>query len=600
GQAAIEVQGEWMTAEPAAATEAQPEWAAPAEEQPVMEAQAEWATPAEEQPAAEAQPEWTAPAEEQPVMEAQAEWATPAEEQPVMEAQPEWATPAEEQPVMEAQPEWATPAEEQPVMEAQPEWATPAEEQPVLEAQAEWAAPAEQQPWTAAEQAENTEPQAEWATDGATQDWNAAPAATPSTDWNASTDGQQTGWNAPVEEAQPEWVTTESAQAPAVASEWSTPAAEQPVMEAAPEEQASAWSSAPAETSWGEPAPEASSWEAQQAVGTQTDWNAPTTESQGEWGASAHDAEPVSSGRDPSLFGTSSTWSPEEPEPEAQPHWSSQEQAPAWGRSDSLATPSEELASAQPPAFDRPTTENDIPIMEAEPELPVMEAEPETTEIDLTEDNVEPPAVAAAPVARSAPLPVQPPAPSMASRLAAPPPPPPAPVPAPRAPATVSAAPVAQVIVPGAPPPRPTLNTLPAVQPSAPASAVMAPVNAFIEGEHRVIIHTVEGQVKRGAIRDVDLLDEVIPLEQQTGFAPERIPITRVKAIFFMLATGSRPPQPDGQKVRITFTDGRQVAGFSDDYKNPGQGFFVIPADTRTNTSRIFIYRASVQAVAEG
>jgi hypothetical protein len=160
---------------------------------------------------------------------------------------------------------------------------------------------------------------------------------------------------------------------------------------------------------------------------------------------------------------------------------------------------------------------------------------------------------------------------------------------------------MAQVLVPGAPPPRPTLNTLPAVQSASSAGAVLVPVNAFIEGEHRVIIHTVEGQVKRGAIRDVDLLDEVIPLEQQTGFAPERIPVTRVKAIFFMLATGSRPPQTEGQqKVRITFTDGRQVAGFSNDYKNPGQGFFVIPADTRTNTSRIFIYRASVQAVAEG
>lgn len=163
-----------------------------------------------------------------------------------------------------------------------------------------------------------------------------------------------------------------------------------------------------------------------------------------------------------------------------------------------------------------------------------------------------------------------------------------------------STPPPAQVLVPGAPPPRATLNALPAVKSSASAAAVIAPINAFIEGEHRVIIHTVEGQVKRGAIRDVDLLDEVIPLEQQTGFAPERIPVTRVKAIFFMLATGSRPPQPEGQKVRVTFTDGRQVAGFSDDYKNTGEGFFVIPADTRTNTSRIFIYRASVQAVAEG
>jgi hypothetical protein len=221
----------------------------------------------------------------------------------------------------------------------------------------------------------------------------------------------------------------------------------------------------------------------------------------------------------------------------------------------------------------------------AEPELPVMEAEPELPEIDLSEDIVEPPPVAV-PVSRPA-------------ALAMPPPPPP--MTAPRAPAAPSMSANA-VLVPGAPPPRPTLS-MPAVASASaqPASApVMAPVNAFIEGEHRVIIHTVEGQVKRGAIRDVDLLDESIPLEQQTGFAPERIPIKRVKAIFFMLPTGSRPPQLDGQKIRITFIDGRQVAGFSHDYKSTGEGFFVIPADTRTNTSRIFIYRSSVQAIAEG
>ena len=106
--------------------------------------------------------------------------------------------------------------------------------------------------------------------------------------------------------------------------------------------------------------------------------------------------------------------------------------------------------------------------------------------------------------------------------------------------------------------------------------------------------------MKRGTIRDVDLLDEVVALEQQSGFAPERIPTRRMKAIFFMLPTGSRQPASAGQKVRVTFTDGRQVAGFSTDHKASGNGFFITPADNRTNTARIFIYRSSVHAVAEG
>ncbi|WP_407923999.1 DUF6982 domain-containing protein, partial [Corallococcus exiguus] len=134
----------------------------------------------------------------------------------------------------------------------------------------------------------------------------------------------------------------------------------------------------------------------------------------------------------------------------------------------------------------------------------------------------------------------------------------------------------------------------------APVAGFTSAANSFVEGEHRVIIHTVEGQVKRGTIRDADLLEDTISLEQQSGFAPERIPGKRVKAIFFMLAAGARQPQAEGSKIRVTFNDGRQVAGFSQDFKGPTPGFFVVPADTRTNTARIFIYRASVQAVAEG
>jgi hypothetical protein len=542
------------------AMEAQPEWGAPVEEQPVMEAQPEWAS---EEPAApaEAQPEWSAPIEEQPVLEAQPEWNATADSQPPMEVQAEWTTAAESAAPAEAQPEWAAPAEgqtewaaaeEQPVAEAQPEWAAPAEgqtewaaaeEQPVTEAQPEWAAPAEGQPeWAAAEEQPVTEAQPEWAAPAEGQpEWAAAeeqPVMEAQPEWSAPAEGQ-TEWAAaeeqqPVAEAQPEWATAE----------------EQPVMEAQPE-----WS-APAE-----PQPEWSSGGAAQ------DWNAPVEEVQTEWTSEAP----------------------------AQEHWSEPQQPPAWGQSaDAYSVPVEELSGAEPAmsAAELPVMEVEaepevmeaepemleVDLASAEPELPVMEAEPEMPEIDLSEDIVEPPPVAV-PVSRPAAVAMPPP-----------PPPPPAPV--------ASNA----VLVPGAPPPRATLS-MPSLSSAAaqPASApVLAPVNAFIEGEHRVIIHTVEGQVKRGAIRDVDLLDESIPLEQQTGFAPERIPIKRVKAVFFMLPTGSRPPQLDGQKIRITFIDGRQVAGFSHDYKNTGEGFFVIPADTRTNTSRIFIYRSSVQAIAEG
>jgi hypothetical protein len=40
------------------------------------------------------------------------------------------------------------------------------------------------------------------------------------------------------------------------------------------------------------------------------------------------------------------------------------------------------------------------------------------------------------------------------------------------------------------------------------------------------------------------------------------------------------------------------VAGFSPDYHEGGVGFFMIPADTRTNTGRIWVYQAAVKQVS--
>jgi hypothetical protein len=104
--------------------------------------------------------------------------------------------------------------------------------------------------------------------------------------------------------------------------------------------------------------------------------------------------------------------------------------------------------------------------------------------------------------------------------------------------------------------------------------------------------------VKRGVLHDADLAAAALGLAAQAGGAQEVVPADRVKAIFFMLAPGEPAPAPSGKKVRVTFRDGRQVAGYGPDYRDDGIGFFMIPADTRTNTGRIWVYRGAVKQVA--
>ncbi|MEW6432342.1 MAG: hypothetical protein AB1730_12615, partial [Myxococcota bacterium] len=223
------------------------------------------------------------------------------------------------------------------------------------------------------------------------------------------------------------------------------------------------------------------------------------------------------------------------------------------------------------------------------------------------------------PVTAAAPPPPRAPAPVSVPPLA-PAPVPVAPVPAApafrapplgAAPAPVPAAPptqplqvrVATPVAVGGHPPGLAAAAPGAPQPTGPAifdrsGAVLSGESAPVElmGEHRVILHTLEGQVKRGVIRDTNLCGQGVVLEAPGG-GSETLPRERIKALFFMLSPGSRPPPAEGTKVRVTFRDGRQVVGFSRDHQSPQAGFFLVPADNRTNTERIFIYRHGLQSV---
>jgi hypothetical protein len=150
------------------------------------------------------------------------------------------------------------------------------------------------------------------------------------------------------------------------------------------------------------------------------------------------------------------------------------------------------------------------------------------------------------------------------------------------------------VAEPPSPPPPPPVTDV-ATGAEVFGGAYLSPT--FVEGEHRVVLHTLEGQVRRGTVKDLDLLDAVIRLAQP-GRAPEAIAADRVKAIFFMQEPGATPIPSAGRRIRVGFGDGRQIVGFSEDVDSGEQGFFLVPADTRTHTARIYVFRAGVQSIS--
>ncbi len=165
--------------------------------------------------------------------------------------------------------------------------------------------------------------------------------------------------------------------------------------------------------------------------------------------------------------------------------------------------------------------------------------------------------------------------------------------------------PSAESLAPPLPPPMPEARPAPVhppAFPAAPARSERDPFDAppsFIAGEHRIVLHTMEGQVLRGSLANADLEDPELPMIQPNG-AVARIPAESVKAIFFMLPPGQRPPEAHGTRVRVTFSDGRQVCGVAPDYSPSSPGFFVLPLDARTNTARVWVYRAAVRQISVG
>lgn len=204
------------------------------------------------------------------------------------------------------------------------------------------------------------------------------------------------------------------------------------------------------------------------------------------------------------------------------------------------------------------------------------------------------------------------PRPSAHLRVATPPPtarpaPPPvlAPSPVPEDEGALPLLELVDEVAPAAAPSAERRPTPPAVATPTPAAGTGAfgpPMilnPGFVEGVHRVVVHTLEGQVHRGTVHDLDLQDEAL-LVAQTDGREIRIPARRVKAVFFVLSPGESPPRPRGERVQVTFRDGRQVVGHSEDHATGEPGFFVVPSDARTNTSRVYVFRGGIQSITAG
>jgi hypothetical protein len=134
-----------------------------------------------------------------------------------------------------------------------------------------------------------------------------------------------------------------------------------------------------------------------------------------------------------------------------------------------------------------------------------------------------------------------------------------------------------------------------------------------IEGEMekvKVVVRFSCGRVIKGFTQDffpAKRLFHLTPVDDPSG-KPIEVFIEDLKAIFIVLDFAGHPlyrerkkyvagENPSGQKLEVTFIDGEVLVGSTLGYDPERQGFFIFPADPKSNNIRVYVLSSFVEKV---
>jgi hypothetical protein len=128
---------------------------------------------------------------------------------------------------------------------------------------------------------------------------------------------------------------------------------------------------------------------------------------------------------------------------------------------------------------------------------------------------------------------------------------------------------------------------------------------------HRVIARYTDGTVLKGHTRDfLPAKDRfhLLPVDSSPGTGPTEVLITELKGVFFVHHLEGDPAHTKrntfestdmtpGRRVRVVFNDGEVLLGVTLGRRGR-TGFFVMPADQRSNNERCFVVTAATREIA--
>jgi len=122
---------------------------------------------------------------------------------------------------------------------------------------------------------------------------------------------------------------------------------------------------------------------------------------------------------------------------------------------------------------------------------------------------------------------------------------------------------------------------------------------------NKVVVSFKEKTMKKGTTRDFFPNKTHFHLEEMNGEIVE-IHIEALKAVFFVKDFDGNKNHRDtyadqiaggGKKVKVKFSDGETMEGFTLGYSPDRQGFYLTPADLQGNNERIFVVKSATEKI---
>jgi hypothetical protein len=129
---------------------------------------------------------------------------------------------------------------------------------------------------------------------------------------------------------------------------------------------------------------------------------------------------------------------------------------------------------------------------------------------------------------------------------------------------------------------------------------------------NRIVVRFKSGKLLKGYTHDFKPMVEIFHMVDQTGNTHD-VRCNDLKAVFFVktfegnskYVEKSKFSEVDctalrGLKIKVTFSDGEVIRGFSLGYGRDRKGFYLIPIDPNANNERIYVVTAALRDVKLG